>query len=272
MGLASFNPAKLTFNLLLLKDFALQTVFSKGYHFDKIKFLSKGESGVDYSGKIKAVLFDLGGTLMKSIFGPPEVIRRILEDSGVTVSLQGIVEAHEANVKAFDAEKMANLGQAYWTKWNLKILRRVGIQKNNEFLARKIDELWWEYDELEAYPDVVETLTQLENRGIKTGIVTNVVERDFKQILRKFPWSKYFAVVVGVDTCKKAKPNPEIFLYTVNQLHVHPDETVFVGDSLKNDYEGAEKAGLRPLLIDREGKFSDKAKTVASLVEVLQHV
>lgn len=224
------------------------------------------------SAKIKAVLFDLGGTLMQSAFGPPEVIRRILEAYGVNVPLHDITEAHEANVREFDSEELVNSGQAYWTNWNFKILKRLNIQENNELLAKKIGELWWKYDKLEVYPDTVETLIQLKNREIKTGIVTNSPEKDFTFILQNLSLTSYFDEVVGIDACKKAKPDKEIFLYAVNRLHVYPEETLFVGDSLKFDYEGAEKAGLKPLLIDRDERFPDMVNAIKSLVEVLQHV
>lgn len=219
-------------------------------------------------GGFKAVLFDLGGTLIKTV-DVPEIFRRILEVYGVNVSVEDVAKAHEENVKKFDIEEMVKLRQDFWVKWNLRILERIGIQGNRDSLARKIDRLWWEYAELEIYSDALETLTQLKRRGIKIGIVTNGFENDYKQILRKLNWTDYFDVVVGIDACKKAKPDREIFLFAINKLHVHPEETIFIGDSLKYDYKGAKKAGLRPLLINREGKTLADVKTITSLTEVL---
>jgi len=219
-------------------------------------------------GGFKAVLFDLGGTLIKTV-DVPEIFKRILEVYGVNVSVDNIAKAHEENVKKFDVEEMIKLRQDFWVKWNLRILERIGIQGNEDSLARKIDRLWWDYAELEIYSDALETLTQLKHREIKIGIVTNGLENDYKQILRKLNWTDYFDVVVGIDACKKAKPEREIFLFAINKLHVHPKETIFIGDSLKYDYEGAKKAGLRPLLINREGKTLADVKTITSLTEVL---
>ena len=222
--------------------------------------------------RFKAVLFDLGWTLVK-ILESPEIYKRILEIYGVKVSADDVLKAYRANEKEFDMfEGMAQLGDDFWIKWNLKLLERLGIRENREFLAEKIVELWWEYADLEVYPDVMETLVQLKAKGVKIGVVTNGLKSDFQQILGKLRLSDCFEVVVGIDTCKKAKPNQEIFFYAVNKLRVRPEETIFVGDSIKHDYEGAEGAGLKPLLIDREGKTPADLDTIRSLTEILSFI
>lgn len=222
--------------------------------------------------RIKAVLFDLGGTLIKTA-DIPEIYKRILGTYGVKVSSDQILRAHRANEKEVDVvEGQLELGRNFWIKWNLTVLERIGIQRNREFLAKKIHELWLEYADLEVYPDVIETLARLKAKSVKIGVVTNGLKSDFQEILRKLKLTDCFDVVVGVDTCNKGKPDREIFLYAVNKLGVRPEETVFVGDSSKYDYEGSERAGLKPLLIDRKGKASKNVKTIRSLAEVLLHV
>jgi len=221
--------------------------------------------------KIKAVLFDLGGTLIttKNVC---EIHQKILEKLGITVPLDKIAEAHKANQMEHDVEEMAGLGNEYWIRWNLKMLERLGVKENKEFLARKIDELWWDYAELTAYPDVKETLEGLLSKRVKTGIVSNGTEKDFQKILQKLSLTKYFEVAVGVDACKKGKPNKEIFLHALNKIHVKPKEAIFVGDSIEYDYEGARKAGLKPLLINRNGNAPASVDAIKSLTQVLQYV
>jgi putative hydrolase of the HAD superfamily len=125
---------------------------------------------------------------------------------------------------------------------------------------------------LEVYPDVVETLAKLKAKGTKLGIVTNGTSRDFQQILSGLDLKDWFGVVVGVDACRKAKPDAEIFRYALNKLNVQPEEALFIGDSVQYDFEGARRAGLRPLLINRNGKAQARAETVRSLTEVLAYV
>lgn len=221
--------------------------------------------------QIKAVLFDLGGTLIKTA-AIPEIFKSILQTHGVNVPIEEIREAHRGVEESEVVEGMLEGGQDFWIGWNLKVLERVGLQADRDFLAKKIDELWWEYADLEIYPDVIGTLTQLKAKGVKTGVITNGLKRDYEKILDKLRLTNFFDVVVGIDTLNKAKPDKEIFLHTVNLLGVHPKQAVFIGDSVKYDYEGARHAGLKPLLIDREGKASESVETIRSLSEVLLHV
>ena len=155
--------------------------------------------------EFKAVLFDLGGTLIKTV-EVPEIFKRILGIYGVAVNSDQILEAHEANQKEFNVEiGLVELGYSFWRQWNLKLLSRLGIRNNTEFLAEKIDELWWDYADLQFYPDAIETLTQLRSKRVKLGVVTNGVKKDYDQILQRLRVEHYFDVVVGVDSCKKAK-------------------------------------------------------------------
>jgi putative hydrolase of the HAD superfamily len=219
----------------------------------------------------KAVLFDLGDTLIRTA-EIPEIYRRIAENFGIKLSADEIREAHKDVGESDAIEGMITSGQEFWVKWNAEVLKRAGILENRAFLARKIDELWWEYADLEVYPDVIETLTQLKAKGVKSGVITNGLKRDYEQILGRLKLTDFFDIVVGIDTCNKAKPDNEIFLHTVNMLNVRPEQAIFIGDSMKFDYEGARDAGLRPLLIDREGKASEGVETIRTLAEVLLHV
>jgi len=53
---------------------------------------------------------------------------------------------------------------------------------------------------------------------------------------------------------------------------LRPEETLFIGDSISFDYEGARKAGLKPLLINRDGAAQAGVETITNLTEVLNCV
>jgi putative hydrolase of the HAD superfamily len=219
--------------------------------------------------RIRAVLFDLGGTLVKTA-DVPQIFSRILETYEIKVSPNQVRKAHEANEKEFDVDVgQLELGEAFWTKWDLRMLQALGITEKADSLAEKINESWWDYAQLEFYPDVMKTLNQLKAMNVKTGIVTNGLKKDFEQILGKLDAMAYFDVIVGIDSCNRAKPDKEIFIYAVQKLQVKPEETIFIGDSVEKDYEGAKSAGLKPLLIDREKKSDNDFETITSLCEVL---
>lgn len=222
--------------------------------------------------QIKAVLFDLGGTLIRTA-DIPVIYKSILESFDVKVSIDQIARAHATNEEEFDVVKgQLELGRDFWIRWNSRVLEKAGVQQDREFLAKKIDELWWEHSDLQVYPDVMVTIAQLKAEGVRIGVVTNGLKSDFQRILRKLKLTNCFDVVVGVDACNKGKPDGEIFLYALDKLGVRPEETVFVGDSVKYDYEGAKRAGIKPLLINREGKTSENVDSISSLTDVLFYI
>ncbi len=218
---------------------------------------------------LKAVLFDLGLTLTKTA-SFPEIYRRILARFGVTVSTDDIVRAQEATESEFDvAGYDENRRKEFWTNYNVSLLEKLGIEENIVFLAAQIDELWWECSHLQVYPDVEPTLSGLRAKGLKLGLVSNGFKQDLQHVLGELGLKKWFDVVVCIDSCNCAKPAKEIFLYALNKLGVKPCEALFVGDSVVHDYEGAINVGIKPYLIDREGKIQSRYDTIASLTELL---
>jgi len=220
---------------------------------------------------VKAVLFDLGGTLV-SYTEIPEVYRKMLEAHGITRSIEEISHAQKEVEKHLDIKKLAVLFEEYWIRWNLLILRWLGIKENAEALAETIADQWWDYADVMLYPDVEETLQKLRVMGLKIGIVTNGLESDYAQILRKVGLLDFFDVQVGIDNVGKMKPHRDIFLYALNKLEASPSETLFVGDQLIEDYEGAKKAGLTPLLIDRDNVIGSNVEKIGSLKEIMNHL
>ena len=220
---------------------------------------------------MKAVLFDLGGTLINTaeIF---EIWRRILEAHGIKRSLDEISLAHKETEKQLNPKDYPRLSDDFYIIWNLHILKKLGIRKNVQLLARKISEEWWDYSDVRLYPDAEEALKQLKRMGLKTGLVTNAFQSDIDQILPRVGLANFFDVAVGVDAVGKTKPDRESFLYALKKLGVAPQEALFVGDQIETDYEGARKAGLKALLIDREDKIRKRVKKIRNLKEVNAHL
>ena len=205
---------------------------------------------------LRAVLFDLGGTLVKTA-SPPEIIRRILARHGVERRIEDIALAHERAEVSLAPEDYRLPYYDFWIKWNRKILEALKVHENTDFLARVLVDEWWDNADVELYPDAREALKLLKEKELKIGIITNAFEKDVEYILMRTDLPNFFDVVVGIDTVGKPKPASEIFLYALKMLNVQPCEAIFVGDDLEKDYFGALKAGLRAVLIDRNSTLDD---------------
>jgi 2-haloalkanoic acid dehalogenase type II len=220
---------------------------------------------------IKAVLFDLGNTLVYSC--PEEAFQEILRTHGIVETIdrvkQGIIKGNQE----FDIEKHVHLpAHEFYTQWNLVELKHLGIvdKANAMKLAEDIDSEWFEYAQLHLYPDVKSTLQRLKQMGLILGIITGGYEEDVEKILPKVGLQDVFDICVGVDTIGKRKPNPEVFQYTLKKLGITPDEAVFVGDDLRRDYLGAKQAGLTSVLIRREGSATSDIRCIKQLEEIFE--
>jgi 2-haloalkanoic acid dehalogenase type II len=221
-------------------------------------------------GKVRAIIFDLGGTIVKS-FEPAEVFHRILEAHGYHVQIEKIRAAHKKNETEHDVDDMADQGMEYWNRWNARLLESIGIEDSERLLARRINEQWFDYADLQVYPDAAEILEKLKPK-VKLEIVTNALEEELQKMFDKLGLNNIFDAAVGCDSCRKAKPNREIFCYALQKLNVQAEGAIFVGDSLKYDYEGAEKAGMRPVLVSRNGDAPAGVEAITSLTEILKYI
>ena len=93
------------------------------------------------------------------------------------------------------------------------------------------------------FDDVLSTLASLQQRGFLLGVVTNRHwgGQPFMEDLRTLGLLDYFdprSVAISADL-KARKPNPAIFLHTLDALNVAPQEAAMVGDSLRSDIAGA---------------------------------
>jgi len=220
---------------------------------------------------MKAVLFDLGGTLVKT--APiPEIFMRILRKHGVHLSLERSGKAFPEVIDEMGLESFKLSYREFWRLYNVRVLKRFGVKENLEKIADILTDEWWDNADLEIYPEVEETLRMLRRRRLKIGIISNGFQTDIHEILSRTGLESKFDVTVGVDDVGKPKPHREIFLYALEKLEIGPHESLFVGDDPQADYEGAEAAGLNPLLIDRSGKIQGGYRKIRELKEVTNYL
>jgi putative hydrolase of the HAD superfamily len=217
---------------------------------------------------LKAILFDLGLTLIYTD-SFPKIYKKILTRFEIGVSLDDIIQAQKKTEGEFDTSYDENQRKEFWTNYNRVLLENLGVEHNKAFVATQIDELWWEYSNVQIYPDVKSTFIGLKAKGLKLGIVSNGFKKDVNHVLGEFNLEKWFDAIITIDSCNCAKPKKEIFVYALNKLGIQPQEAIFVGDSVLHDYEGALKVGIKPFLIDREGKIQSKFDTITNLEELL---
>jgi len=218
---------------------------------------------------LRAVLFDLEGTLVRT--APiSKIFLKILRNHGVHVYFDIDEKMFPELLKEMNLESFKLPYREFWRIYNLRVLERFGVNGNLEKLADILTDEWWENAELEVYPEVKDTLNAIRRRGLKMGVVSNGFQTDIHEIILRTGLKAKFDITVGVDNVGKPKPYKEIFNYALEKLKVKPYETLFIGDNPETDYKGAEKAGLKPLLIDRENKIHGPYRKIRNLKEVIK--
>jgi putative hydrolase of the HAD superfamily len=123
-----------------------------------------------------------------------------------------------------------------------------------------------------AYPDAPVALTGLRERGVALVVVSNW-DVSLPAVLREVGLEEMVDVVVTSAQVASPKPDRAIFDAALALMGVLPDRAVHVGDSIEHDVHGALSAGIRPVLLRREGAESDEpppdVPTISSLAELL---
>ena len=80
----------------------------------------------------------------------------------------------------------------------------------------------------------------------------------------KEPRVKSFSDAVGGDgyTYKSGKPNPSAYLEAMERMQVDKEHTIFIGDQILTDVLGANKAGIRSVLVKPVLKWHEEPQIV----------
>jgi putative hydrolase of the HAD superfamily len=101
---------------------------------------------------------------------------------------------------------------------------------------------------LEPRPGVIETLRTLRERGLKTGLIT-VCSEDTVDVWPESPFAGLFDGEVFSCSAQLRKPDPRIYLLACSKLGIEPTDAIFVGDGANDELAGAERVGMRAVMI-----------------------
>ncbi|HUQ49029.1 MAG TPA: HAD-IA family hydrolase [Gemmatimonadaceae bacterium] len=94
-----------------------------------------------------------------------------------------------------------------------------------------------------AYPGVMDTLTELERRGHPMGVVTSKSNEMMDRGIAHTGLDRFMKTTIGADSCTIHKPEAFPVLLALKNLGYSPDEAVFVGDS-PHDVQAGNAAGV----------------------------
>ncbi|MBK9713730.1 MAG: HAD family hydrolase [Kouleothrix sp.] len=223
---------------------------------------------------IRAVIFDMGGTLMRFV-RPGNGTWRELEDPGIRGIYRYLIEQghpigsqEDAFVEAMFARLAAGWEQATGGQINLRAVDWIAAGAAEHSLTldeAALIEAARMYARpmragVSATPGAAATLAALHERGHRIGLISNTIWpaelhlEDLEEIgLLHYIERPIFSGELGIW-----KPSPQIFQHALDVLGATPAETVFVGDSPREDILGAQRVGMRAVWVrSREFPLGD---------------
>jgi putative hydrolase of the HAD superfamily len=119
----------------------------------------------------------------------------------------------------------------------------------------------WQID-----PDATATLAALAQRGIALALASNF-DRRLYSVVSGFPCLAPIRCVIVSSEVGWRKPARQFFDTVCRSIAEPAEKTLFLGDDLVNDYEGARAAGLRALLFDPRG-LHRKVQSIGAFSEL----
>jgi HAD superfamily hydrolase (TIGR01509 family) len=116
--------------------------------------------------------------------------------------------------------------------------------------AREIYAEWAACHHFELYEDVPPTLSRLAASGLRLGLISNS-HRCLLSFQSHFELEGLIAGVVSSSDHGFMKPHPSIFAAALQLVEVPAAAAVMVGDSVRQDVDGALRAGMRAVLLHR---------------------
>ena len=231
-------------------------------------------------GDVNGVLFDYGRTLVTFRY-PTDDLLRVLDDFRPRIETALGIRAPEAQKILEDvllpleeyigsmSEDEVDYMDVYRETW-----QRAGLTLPDDLLHEILDAEQQCWDRaVEVDGDALQILTWLRERGIRSGVCSNAPfppEMMRRQVASNGITELVDAIVFSSEVGRR-KPAPEVYQAAIDAIGTTPQQTVFVGDRVREDYEGPRAVGMRAVVVTAhaEDEPRDGVPTIASLAELM---
>ncbi len=213
------------------------------------------------SNILRAVIFDLGGTLMheRDATHPvnargDEALTLFLREQGLELNLSTFPVEFRRRLDEYFKQREKDLLETTYSFVLRDVLTKKGYDDiSDEVIRAALDKLFaitqtnWLLED-----DTIQTLKKVEEDGYRMGLISNAGDdKDVQQLLHKFGIGRFFDFALTSAACSYRKPHPRIFELALSNWYFLPSEAVMIGDNLDADIRGAKEAGLGAIWIKR---------------------
>ena len=231
------------------------------------------------AGRLRAVLFDYGRTLVTFDY-PVAELTAVMESFRPAIEaalgkpapsggdiVEQVLMPLETWIENPDEDEVAYL-EVYSAAW-----RRAGLDLPDALSEQILDaeQLVWDRA---ARPDPsgLEALAWLRAHGFRTAICSNAPfppAMMLRQVSSNGIRERVDAVVFSSQVGRR-KPAPEVYRAALDAIRVAADEALFVGDRVREDYEGPRAVGMQAVICTAHAaeRPPDGVRTIESLMDV----
>jgi FMN phosphatase YigB (HAD superfamily) len=215
---------------------------------------------VDNAVKVKAILFDLDGTLFHYQPTSGEVFLKHLTEIGFQVSREDRVRAEHwvhfyfahSNEIQEDDRKFGDDQKRFWTNFTRRRLIAFGIPPAQALEMAPQFSIYMSENykpQIHVPENAYGLLELLRSAGYVLGMVSNR-EAAYREEMQKQNLDSYFRFFLAGGEINSFKPDSLIFEHALALAGTSAQETMYVGDNYFADIVGARRAGLTPVLYD----------------------
>lgn len=191
---------------------------------------------------MNAVIFDLDNTLLDFMK---------MKEYAVKAAVAGMQEAGlDVDVgEAYDRiiEMYVDNGWENQQIFDLYLTEKIGHVDNKLLAAGIVSYRRAREANLQVYPNVNSTLSELMKMGIKLAVVSDAPSREAWMRLYYLNLHHIFDFVLTYDDTQARKPSPIPFRMALEKLDCAAENTLMVGDWPERDVEGAKQLGMKTI-------------------------
>lgn len=203
---------------------------------------------------IKAVIFDLDGTIITEdhikdgLEYTYQRNKKYLQNTSFTEFLDANDRAVQ-RIIGMRKNGLIELNQVGIRIW-FSIFSELKIPLNAEAVYQLYKDLQnYILRNIKLKPDFIPLIKYLKRKSLKIGILSNGLFIERFERAKKVNILKYIDVLVSSDMFGIEKPDTKIFLNISELLDVSPNMSVYVGNDIHQDIEGAKSSGMIPVLL-----------------------
>lgn len=190
--------------------------------------------------KIKAVIFDMDGTIILTDHIWGEVVREYLHETGIRV------------FTAKDVQYLDSMSGMSMKSAAKSVKRHFGLPHDtDQIAARKMELANIRFRKGVKFIEGFEQFHKaLRDHGIPSGIGTNATPENLEPLTESMKFRTFFGEhIYGIAHVNYvAKPDPMLFLHVAAKLGVKPEECIVFEDSIYG-FQAAKAAGMKCIAI-----------------------